>query len=879
MEMVKVEGVSYPDQVVYACIREKGRTFAKRELSFPIYSLEADYALNLLYPFNRAAYKIFDEHGIPTGVFSENNRYFLVCTQSLPIESVRVEIEGREVEVRIKPTKLGRSPMGLYLSGQKFAIQNIWTRILINSMRQEGIEHGYDPVHGLFISVNEREIKDYIPSWLPERHYNELFLHLQADAQRLILSDGTRMVNPMRYVDFDPKIGVTGKAYALVNLKTRMLPPNDFTFKRIIDRKQWDRYLSHPALMFELRVHGRRLKFPRTVLLEKIVDGPAKDIPYKGQTVADFIVKLLVQNGINLNDAEIRAIEDSRYVCYVTPYIFPYEQSDPIPMVPMYMLPILTTSNFHIFEELAGGSDLAKEYHFLVSMPTEIKAALTETVCNYLSQRLHPVLSVGGLQYAIELVPGPLYFVRREQQRSRLYDSITGLKTFEKDDFRFIELPEVKIFIRKDNTPQDIPLSKLSDYVFTEGYKAHMTSRSFKNGVKLAVVCPAVYKKASSLIEGTFSFDAERVMPKSQRGKGHPLAKLDEKLPRLQTFFEAKPFDVYMIELPSGKYRPEDYEQAMSEGMAWGCDAFLIVMPLRVNKETQDEIYIRTYNFGLANDVPVIHYNADTWNRGKAYYHVLFTALAHLNNRLGGLTYYVNLSASAPFLNNYPVPRFVAIDLGRYKKDNVGFVTATGPSLEDVEVILTPKARGVSDAVQKIGEILLEMTKQLSPDLLIVLKDNHFQNIEYHGLSLPYEKLEAHVLAIEVLKSGNLSGFGLTAKGRGGGIKPSVPYGTSVITPDGDVHLFPHLTDLGFGIWSSIRYSVTRAIPGDEMMYLPEDIATLGAALSATGSHHINPERTKYPDLLGKAHKAAELLENGAFNGIEKTRFHARLFE
>lgn len=53
----------------------------------------------------------------------------------------------------------------------------------------------------------------------------------------------------------------------------------------------------------------------------------------------------------------------------------------------------------------------------------------------------------------------------------------------------------------------------------------------------------------------------------------------------------------------------------------------------------------------------------------------------------------------------------------------------------------------------------------------------------------------------------------------------------------------------------------------------------LGTGLSATGSYHINPERAKYPDLLGKADKAASLLERGAFNGIEKTRFSVRLFE
>jgi hypothetical protein len=865
--------------VIYACLREKGRTFARRDIAFPIYELEANGTTTPLYPFNKAAYQIFEEQGIPTGVFSENQRYFLVATQPIQTESMYVEIEGNEIEVKVKPTKFGTTPMGLYLSGQKFAIQNIWSRTLINAMKQEGIEHGFDPIHGLFVSVSESEIKNHVPSWLPERHHEELFMQLKADVQKITLSDGTKLVEPRRYIDFDPKIGLTGKAYALVNIKTRMLPPNEFVFRKIIDRRHWEKYFCHPSLMFELRVHGQRLRFPRTVLLDGIVDGPAKDVPYKGnQTAADFIIELIEKNGVILSDGEIKAIKDSRKLCYVVPYVFPYEHSESIPMVPHLMLPILTTSNFHIFESLTDTANIGKEYYFLVSMPTVIKAALTEAICNYLSKKLHPMLSISNSTYPIELAPGPITFVRREQCRSRLFDAITKLKTFEMDDFRFVELPEIRIFIRKGNDPQHIPLSRLADCVFTEGFKAYINSGSFKRGVKLAVICPSIYKKASSLIKNTFSFDAESVMPKAQRGKGHPLAKLDEKLPRLQDFFEAKPFDVNLIELPTGKMRPENYEEAMRNGMAWGCDAFLIVMPLRVDKETQDEIYVKTYNFGLSNDVPVIHYNADTWNRGKAYYHVLFTAMAHLNNRLGGLTYYVNLGASAPFLNNYPVPRFVAIDLGRYKKENVGFVTATGPSLEDVEVLLTPRTRGIHDAVQKIGEILLNMTKELSPDLLIILKDNHFQNVEYHGLSLPYEKLNTHVLAIEALKSGNLSGFGLTAKG-GRGVRPSVPYGTSVITPDGDVHLFPHLTNLEFGIWSSIRYSVTRALPGDEMMYLPEDIAMLGAALSATGSYHINPERTKYPDLLGKADKAASLLEDGAFNGIQKTRFSARLFE
>jgi hypothetical protein len=63
------------------------------------------------------------------------------------------------------------------------------------------------------------------------------------------------------------------------------------------------------------------------------------------------------------------------------------------------------------------------------------------------------------------------------------------------------------------------------------------------------------------------------------------------------------------------------------------------------------------------------------------------------------------------------------------------------------------------------------------------------------------------------------------------------------------------------------------------MMYLPEDIAMLVAALSTTGSYHISPERTKYPDLLGEADKAGSLLKGGAFNSIEKTHFSARLFE
>nr|MDO8099993.1 hypothetical protein [Candidatus Njordarchaeota archaeon] len=875
-----METKSHPDQVVYTCIRETGRSFARRDLTFPIYSVEARAASSLSYAaINRAAYRLFESNEIPTGVFCENNRYFLISTKSFDTRSMKVEVEGQDIEVEIKPTKFGRSPMGLYIKGQKFAIQNIWTRSLTNAMRKEAVEHGFDPVHGLFASASENELRNHVPSWLPERRADELFSHLQLDAGRLVLDDGTKLVEPRRYVDVDPKIGLTGKAYVMVNLKTRMLPPDDFTFRRIIGRRQWDRFSLNPDLMFELRAHGRRLRFPRTVMLESIINGPAKNVPYKGTTAAESITRLLRQNGITLSSTEIQNIEDSDKICYVVPYVFPYERSEPIPMIPSYMLPILTTSNFYIFEKMAGVKELAKDYHFLVSMPTEVKAALTETICRYLSEKLHPELLVEGSRISIDLVPGPVTFIRREQQRSKLHREITGLKTYEIDDFRFVELPEVKIFIRKDNTPQDVSLSALSDYVFSEGCRAHVVSRILKDGVRLALVCPQIYKKASSLIQNTFSFDPEKVMPASQRGKGHPLKNLDYKLLRLQNFFEAKPFDVKLIELPAGRYRPEDYEEGMKDGIARGCDAFLVVMPLRVDRETQDEIYVRTYNFALANDVPVIHYNADTWNRGQAYYHVVFTALAHLNNRLAGLTYYVNLGGSASFLNKYAAPRFVAIDLAQQKKDNVGLVTATGPSLEDVEILLTARTKGINDAVQKVGEILLDMTKELSPDLLIILKDNHFQSVEYHGLSLPYEKLKTHVLAIEVLKSGNLSGFGLTAKGRGGGIKPTVPYGTSVITPDGDVHLFPHLTDLSFGIWSSIRYSVTHALPGDEMMYLPEDIAMLGAALSATGSHHINPERTKFPDLLGKADKAADLLARGGFNGLKKTRFSARLVE
>jgi hypothetical protein len=74
-------------------------------------------------------------------------------------------------------------------------------------------------------------------------------------------------------------------------------------------------------------------------------------------------------------------------------------------------------------------------------------------------------------------------------------------------------------------------------------------------------------------------------------------------------------------------------------------------------------------------------------------------------------------------------------------------------------------------------------------------------------------------------------------------------------------------------------YSVATAIPGGKMIYAPEEVALLGAVLSSTGSYHISPERAKYPDLLGKAHKAASLLEDGALDDIGKTHFSARLIE
>lgn len=783
-----------------------------------------------------------------------------------------------KVKVPFYETKYSETPLGLYHRNQRFAAQLVWTRVLVNAIKDvDGIEALFDPIAGTVLRVDPDLLDKHMPDWA-DRTIRKAALQFWNIDSRVFKLRGLdiSVIDPKRYIDFDPKIGESGRGYALIPFKTRMLPPNDFTLNVIMSGVQkrlptWLSRFNKNKLMFMIRVHGRRVK-PRTAILEGIHSNPTE--MQKQRALAFF-----EERGIILSNKEKEAIDNARVLCELTPSsLETIRKSDFVP--PWYVSPILTPENYYLykgvinFEKPGVLERFGKFYYTASAIPTKVKAALAHAACRCLSNELYPVLRCNGIELPVDFHEEPLIISPDEDTE------ITPIA-----DFTFLVTNPVMIVLRhEEDGYKNVLIRDLEDIALGRGkyenqvglWHTFEAAEDLKRGIRIGIVSPKGYR-APHLIKATLDFDVNTLDPTNRRKNPRsPIHKIEERLAALRKFFEISgPIwsEIYWLEETPARIEkggtPTSYRDKMEEALRDGCNIIIVIMPSKYKapKIIRDIIYYWTYQFGYQHNVGIMHFRPDTWQVHLRFYALTFSLFAHLNRRLGGQTYILETDAVKLF-RQYKNPRFVFVDLGRQDKSYVGLVTTADPNFYSSEIVLTHKARGLNDAVQNLSEVLAELVEK--NDLLLLYKDNNFQRIEERGYEIAYERMDVPILAVSVLKTGGLQGWKFW-KYRSE-LRVKQPYGLALRMPNGSVEIFPHDVELRTGLWSSIRFEKTREKPIDQLGVGDLDIANLAMLLASTAGYYIFPKTQKYPEFLAKADLATKLVQSNVFSVKAKKR-------
>ena len=907
---MKNETRSYSSEdVVFTGIREDGRSFGQH-LEFFVYTLKADSLprrVGVSSFAHSVANSIFEKTRIPTGAYVESyprlgikKTPFIIATAPLSIPNGEIEkrVVDQIVSVGIYETGQRTTLVNLYMRGQKFAIQTLWSRILQQAMKEtHGFSYEYDVVHhGIMVKIDGELLEKYLPNWaddLTARNALDVSSVNKDAIQKLRLKNcDFSLFEPQRYVDLDPRVGSDGTAYALTPVRTRMECPSklnlSFLSSGLSDAlREWQRSYNRTKVFFRMEWQGRRLK-PNAVHLETI-------IPKASEQDIEHAKNFLSDQGFKITPRIEQLIQESRVegLAVVRPHYLSEDYRRGVTfVVPLRMLiPVITQENMRLFSKLvsveAGTKRLSKIYWSLTRFDSDATACVNHAVANALTNELHPIIRWEKGEKTVNFIPGPMSFKAGLRKR-RVFRGF--------DAFR-LNLPNVAVLNRETGMlqwidPQDLYYYAIGKKKFEEPLQILSRPEKFEDRVRVALIHPEyrsnyrIKRKLAtsrgpnickSIMLGDFDYldpDGTR-----RRSKKSPIKFIEQRMAQMYSFFGYDPSKIevvdYMVEdlTIDEEGMPCGYLDEMKKALRHGADLFIVFLPSSPSKWLRDRVYYGTYAFGFEHGKPVMHYRPKTWKGFTELYGLAYSHLANMARRFGGAIFKVDtqnlwgriaVSDGAYSIKN---PICIYVDFGPWYGHSVGLITSTRADFSRSHCHITLQAEE-GKLFERIDTALKGLIKKGGHDFLLTMRDGFFRETELKRIVDVADDIGIPTLPISTIKSGGLSAWKFRKRYVKRGLTVTAPYGIGLSTPEDAVELFPHNIALermqSGGLWRSIR--LKKETPYPATIRIDKGwIANLGMILASTAGYLPFPTRMKYPEFLRKADLLAELVQNGVF--------------
>jgi hypothetical protein len=910
--MAEQEPEPYSDNVVFAGIREDGRSFGQH-LKFLVYTLRVDglpRRVEISSFVHSVANMLFEKTGVPTGAYVDysptlqaSKTPYIISTAPLPIPSgeVRLRAVDHVVTAEIFETGLKATLINLYSLGHRFAVQTLWSRILQQSMRiTPGFRYEYDVVHhGIKVRIDKHLLKKHLPDWADELvRRNALDVSDVSEDALSMLRLKNRdfcLFEPERYVDIDPRVGIDGTAYALTPVRTRMECPTELNLRFLKQGlpdaiKEWRRPYNFTKVYFRMEWQGRRLK-PNSVHLESV-------LPKAGDVEVQLAKEFFTEQGFAITQQLDRLIDESREqeLAIVRPHFLSEDYRKNVSyVVPLKVLvPIITQENMRLFSKLitlenTGTEKLSKIYQTLTKFNTEATACFNHAVANAITKELRPTLAWEDGQKLINFIPGPIVF----KPSSEKHAFSGGFYAFG------LTRPRVAVLNRETGMlewvdPSGLYYFSIGELDFDEPLQILSKPDKFDQKMEVALVHPEyrtsyrqiktelACSRGPNICEGIMNGDFKLLDPTGSRHRWNksPLKFLDEKMPRMYSFFGYEPAGIKVEHYTVDDLGVDDqgvalgYINKMKDALRHGVDLFVIFLPNTPIKYIRDAVYYSTYAFAFQHGKPVMHYRAGTWKGFTELYGLAYSHLATMARRFGGEIFKVDAQelwgrikkTDEPYSIQNPL--CVYVDFAPWHGQSVGLITSTRADFSKTYCHITFPGTSQDDIFNNIETVLKDLLKKGHHDFLLTLRDSYLRETEIKRIEDVADEAGIPSLPISTIKGGGLSAWKFRKPYRRNGLTVTAPLGVGLSAPDDTVELFPHNIELermvSGGLWRSIRLKKEQPYPAtiriDDMW-----IASLGMILASTAGYLPFPTRMKYPEFLVKAERLAELVENSVF--------------
>lgn len=846
----------------------------------------------------RIAWRVSNKQ--PCGPWFLDGKAALISTLPLEKQEVHFRVGADERSVIINPVDIPHTP-NLWDLVDRIALSSILSSQLRKSIEElKGVDFRFDRGSGVLTITDYTELHKNCPNWYGWSSPKELeALWTVKDVPQLKKTE-IPVLKPYRFISFSPGVGLQGQPLLKFGFSTRMETHPKFTLSKIINmRRDWTNIYNKSRFLFRISVpiggdEFRIIPDSGTWFIDSIDARTMQNALNEGRPAILDLEGWLQELGIPLPDNERERISDERAV-HIIRNVFD-NNPEKICVPARYLAPVIDFGNTWFYNNFTK-ENLDIAYAHLTQLDTRVKVAMLETIGNYLSKNLRGEINCKDGARDIrfnyrrwdekEVMPPTREIFSPEERRIRLTGNATLFELRDPPALLrrkgiFVPVSLSRFQLGED---EEIP-SELADKTGLNGYWRHGDFQIYRsapqlaNRIKLAIIAPAQKTSGdrpivADLLPATFNKDVDAILPKKKRLKVtnkrvHPLKYLDVQLDRLFNFFETSPMDTFFEPVIGDRSDSNAYKDAMDRANSKGAQAFIIILPKGVQKRKADEIYFNTMHYGFLENKPVIHFYEGKWKKDTTFYSMVFVTLAKLNTRFGGLTFKIDLAKTVPLFKKYKNPLIVAYDFGRSTKSYLGVVTATDTATQEMIARKTPEISGIKEAIDELEKMLGGIIKSYEPDILVVLRDSKFASAELRGMRIQYDRFEIPTLPIETVKSGGVSGYCLTPRGRGNKINVSSPYGHAYYTPEMDVNVFSSQMTIRHGVWNAIRYAINpRPYPID-LDFDYEDVANLGFGLSMMAGYYADPSKSKYPDILGRADKLIDLYQGGALSGINR---------